>query len=100
MPAVWRILETILVVVVLPLVPVIATEPSRSRRESLVSTFGSTQRATTPGTLEPPPVFSALLANRAERAASIAADRRRSGIGLMVRIIWLWAGSCGTTFSW
>jgi NAD(P)-dependent dehydrogenase (short-subunit alcohol dehydrogenase family) len=37
--------------------------------------------------VEPPPAFSARLANRAEREASIAADRRRSGNGLMARII-------------
>jgi uncharacterized membrane protein YccC len=81
MPAVCRILETILVVVVLPLVPVIAAEPSRRRRESLVNTFGSTLRATTPGTVEPPPVLSLLLASRADLAASIAAESRISSVG-------------------
>jgi hypothetical protein len=55
----------------------------------LVMTFGSTLRATTPGTVEPPPVFSVLLANRADLAASIAAERRGSGIGLIAWIIWV-----------
>jgi hypothetical protein len=64
-----------------------AADPSRRRRESLVNTFGSTLRATTPGTVEPPPVFSVLLANLADLAASIAAERRGSGRGLMARII-------------
>jgi hypothetical protein len=53
----------------------------------LVNTLGSTLRATTPGTVEPPPVFSVLLANRADLAASIAAERRGSGKGLMAWII-------------
>jgi hypothetical protein len=84
-------LDAILVVVVLPLVPVTAADPSRSRRESLVNTLGSTLRATTPGTVEPPPVFSVRLANRADLAASIAAERRGSGKGFMAWIIWFWA---------
>jgi hypothetical protein len=63
-------------VVVLPLVPVIAAEPSERRRESFASTSGSTRRATTPGTVEPPPLRSVRLANRAPRAARIAAESR------------------------
>src|SRR3712207_9274428 len=74
-PAVWRIFEPVRVVLVLPLVPVIATEPSRSRRESFVTTLGSTVRATTPGTVEPPPVRRVRLASLAARAARIAAER-------------------------
>jgi hypothetical protein len=67
-------------------VPVIAADPMRSRRESLVRTLGSTLRATTPGTVDPPPVFSLRLANLADPAASIAAERRGSS-GLMAWII-------------
>src|SRR6266853_4003250 len=42
-------------VVVLPLVPVTTMVPSVSERESLVRIFGSTQRATSPGSVVPPP---------------------------------------------
>jgi hypothetical protein len=87
MPAVCRILETIRVVVVLPLVPVTAADPRGNHRESFVRTFGSILRATTPGTVEPPPVLSVRLASCADRAASIAAERRRSGKVLTARII-------------
>ncbi len=48
-PVALKISLTIRVVVVLPLVPVIAADPCGSLRESFVSTFGSTLRATTPG---------------------------------------------------
>jgi hypothetical protein len=64
------------VVVVLPLVPVIAADPNRSRSDSFVSASGSTRRATTPGTVEPPPVRKVRLASRAARAARIAIERR------------------------
>src|SRR5438876_273190 len=42
-------------VVVLPLVPVITTVPSRSARDSFVRMAGSTQRETSPGSVVPPP---------------------------------------------
>jgi hypothetical protein len=90
MPAACRIFETMRVVVVLPLVPVIAAEPSRSRLESFVSTSGSTRRATTPGTVEPPPVRSVRLAILAARAARIAADRRALSRGLLTKRNYSW----------
>src|SRR5215204_165771 len=74
---------------------VVPANTNNRSRESLVNTFGSTLRATTPGTVEPPPVFSVRLANRADLAATIAAERRGSGKGLIARIIWFWVGSCG-----
>src|SRR5215210_639058 len=84
--AVCRILPTIRVVVVLPLVPVIAADPRARRRDSFVSTLRSTRLATTPGTVEPPPRRSVRLASRAARAATMAAERRTlSRIGLMIR---------------
>jgi hypothetical protein len=74
----------------LPLVPVIAVDPSRSRLESFVSTSGSTRRATTPGTVEPPPVRSVRLASRAALATRIAAERRAlSGI-LLTKQNYIW----------
>jgi hypothetical protein len=78
------------VVVVLPLVPVIAADPSRSRLESFVSTSGSTRRATTPGAVEPPPLRSVRLANRAARPARIAAESRASSNTLLTRQNYIW----------
>jgi hypothetical protein len=75
-PEVCKILEIMRVVVVLPLVPVIAADPKGSRAESFLRTCGSTRRATTPGTVEPPPVRSVRLASRAILAEAIAAKRR------------------------
>jgi hypothetical protein len=46
--------------------------------------LGSTVRATTPGTVEPPPVRSRRLASLAARAVRIAAERRAlAGSSLM-----------------
>jgi hypothetical protein len=72
-------------VVVLPLVPVIAADPRGSLRESFSSTSGSTRRATTPGTVDPPPLPSVLDASRAMRAAATAAKRRALSRGSLTK---------------
>jgi hypothetical protein len=49
----------------------------------LASTSGSTLRATTPGSVVPPPLLSIRLPSCANRAASMVAERRtlsRSGV--------------------
>jgi hypothetical protein len=69
---------------------VTAADPSRSRAESLVSTFGSTRRATTPGTVEPPPLRSVRLANRATRAARIAVESRALPKALLTKQYYIW----------
>jgi hypothetical protein len=84
-PALCRILEIMRVVVVFPLVPVIAADPRGSLREISVSTPGATLRATTPGTVDPPPLPSVLLASRAMRAAATAAKRRALSKGLLTK---------------
>jgi hypothetical protein len=80
--------STIRVVVVLPFVPVIATEPNESRREILWRTPGANLRATTPGMVDPPPLPKARLASRAARAANTAAETRTlSKVVLTIGII-------------
>jgi hypothetical protein len=74
----------------LPLVPVIAADPSRSLAESFASTPGSTRRATTPGNVEPPPLLSVRLASRAARAAAIAAESRALSRGPLIERDYIW----------
>jgi hypothetical protein len=85
-PAIWSIFETIRVVVVLPFVPVMATDPRTNLRESFERISGSILRANTPGYVVPPPLFSVRLASCAARAARTAAESRGSSGLLMVKV--------------
>jgi hypothetical protein len=63
---------TILVVVDLPAEPVMTTRPCGKERSVLASNLGAILLSNNPGSAEPPPGLTRLIANRAIRPITIA----------------------------